>query len=589
MAYIPPHTHTFELPTPTDAEAAQGASTSTLSRPKDVKTYVDAHLGNVDNTSDAEKVVSGPIADAILPLQQTAYVRDKEIYLDNIPGIDPTGVTDSSAALLALQAEHAASGFTFKTTGTSKIKLASDFVINKGQRIEGKFQPQDASGVSGNDYTTFGHAFILADQAEFRLDNGGSMKGLFIRRNGLVFNVSQGDFSTWVGNGIVLGYGNDQSVKDTMVLGFEYCVRTLTDRGLAGPGRCILDQVYADGKNGFRLVGSYDSAFFDRLRCFGFVTQGYAGTPAGGETYDPRKDRRPGTGFELVDRSDGTKIGKIEIFSYMTGFKANSSGWVGSTITTDYGTTPTYTSAGSGSIGVHLIADTDPTGPRATDYDPSQAAVIHSWSSEVGLKISGNAGRIAQVGAMSIVNTYGDAIQIDGGGLIAPNVRIGNCSGVPVKFLSAPNTKSIIKGQANNFGAARTSFNVPAVSLPADGNINLVDVKLNVPGHSAGASYYNNPTALPAIASADPLVLPAYAGNDHEFFRVTGAADIAFVYGLRPGLVTLVFEGTPTLYADDGGFRLPGAAASLVVAAGSNLTMIWNKTANRWHVLSYTA
>jgi hypothetical protein len=605
MAYIPPHTHTFVIPTPTDPEAIAGTSTTTLSRPKDVKTYVDTRFSNVDNTSDAQKAAGGPIGDALalkvttstaldpgqpigdalLPLQQTAYVRDKEIYLDNIPGIDPTGVDDSAAVLLTLQAEHAASGFTFKTNGISKIKLSSDFVINKGQRIDGKFHPQDASGIAGNDYTTFGHTFILADGAEFRLDNGGSMQGLFVYREGLVFNVDQGDFSSWVGNGVVLGYGNDQSVRDCQILGFDYGVRTLTDRGLAGPGRCILEKVYVDAKNGFRLVGSYDSAFFDKLRCFGFVTQGYAGTPAPGEGYDPRKDRRPGTGFEMVDRSDGSKIGAIEVFGYKTGFKANTAGWAGSVLTTDYGTTPTYTSAGTGSIGVHLIADTDPTGPRATDYDPSQAAVIHTWSSEVGLKIVGNPGRVAQIGAMSIVNTYGDAIQIDGGGLIAPNTRIANCSGAPVRFMKAPDTKTIINGRANNFGAARNSSAVPVVKVPDSANMNLIDVNLDN-DQSAGAAYFDNFPSPQTVASADPLILPPFRGKGSESFTVTGSVSIAYMYGLRPGKVRLTFANGLTLFtgAGPGALQLPNGATELAVQAGESLSAEYNGDTDRWFV-----
>ncbi|WP_112602762.1 hypothetical protein ACK83U_12405 [Rhizobium sp. WW22] len=520
---------------------------------------------------------------------QYAYVYDKDILLQNIPNIDLSGATDSSTALLALQNAHASTGFKFRVPRDGKIRLDQSFVVNQGQILRGDLTPNDASGIAGYDYSMLPYAFVLGSGAQFRLDNGGIIENLLIYRRGLVFNADQGNFSSWTGNGIVLGYGNDQNVRNTMVLGFQYGVRSLNDRGLNGSGRVVLDKVYVDCVNGFYLNGSYDTAYFDRLKAFGFVTQGYAGTPAPGEGYDPRKDRRPGVGFQMLDRSDGTTLASLHVFGYKTGFRANTASWLAANVSIDYPTTPTYTSAGLGVLGVELLADTDPTGPRFTDYDPSQIANLQIWSVENGLKITGSAGRITQIGTLAIVNPYGDGIQINGGGLICQNVRMANVSGAPVRFLKAPDTRSLIRGYASNFGAGRNSSGVPVVKVPANSNVNLVDVRLDS-DQSVGASYFDNHPKAQQVASADPLLLPAYRGGDVEEYLVTGTTGFSGMYGLRPARILLRFQSALTIFAGPftGGFRLPGAATSLSVAAGASILFEYDGDLDRWRAVAYS-
>lgn len=518
------------------------------------------------------------------------------ILLSGIQGIDETGVLDSSTKINQILSENTTNGCTLVIPRDAKIKLSSDVVLVAKQSIIGYFNPHDASGLTGTDgngnptffdYKKLSSQLILSNNASIRLDNGSKLSSVFVWRAGLLFSVDQGDFSSWTGNGVVLGYGNDQVVQDCLIVGFEYPLTTITTRGLNGPGRVILNRIYIDGKNGIRLCGSYDTAFIDRIKIFGFVTQAYAGTPAEGETYDPRKDRRPGIGFELVDRCDGTKIGAIEVFGYSIGFKANAASWCVSNLSVDYPTTPTYNTGSSGTIGVLLTKDVDPTVPRNIDYDPSQIGILQIWSTEIGLKLIGNAGRMAQIGAGTIVNTYGDAIQIDGGGLIAPNMRFALNSGAPVNFISQPNTKSIIKGRANQFGAGRNSNNVPVIKIPAESNINLVDIKLDN-DQSIGASYFNNYPTLPAISSADPLMLPSYCGNETEYFLVTGSNGFSGIYGLRPGTVNLHFESSISIFAGNfsGGIRLPNNAANISISAGTSISFEYNGSLDRWNTVS---
>ena len=514
-------------------------------------------------------------------------VSDNTILLHAIPGIDETGVTDSSTKINQILFANATRGCTLIIPRDAKIKISSDIVINVRQSIVGHFNPNDATGIPSIDYTKQASQIILSNGATIRLDNSGRIERVFVYRNGLVFNTDQGDFSSWTGNGIVLGYGNDQTVQDCMVLGFDYCITSLPTRGINGEGRVILNRVYVDGRNGIRLVGSYDSAYIDRIKAFGFVTQGYAGNPAVGEFYDPRKDRRPGIGFQLVDRSDGTKIGAIEVFGYTIGFKANTASWTAMSITADYPTTATYNSGNSGVTGVLLTKDIDPTGPRNIDYDPCQIGILQIWSTDIGLKLIGDINRTAQIGTGSIINTYGDGIQIDGGGLIAPNMRFALISGAPVKFLSAPNTKTIINGRATDFGAGRNSNNVPVVKTIVNSDANLIDVKIDS-NQSLGALYFDNYPSFTSVSSADPLILPIYHGGNIESFTVTGTTGFSGMYGLRPGMVRLYFQSSLTIFAGafSGGFHLPGGVASLVVAANSVITFEYNGAADRWYVIS---
>lgn len=573
------------------AAAASAAAANTSATQASTAAAAAVTLVGIANTALQPEDIGIASDDKVAPKQAAYnYVLNKEIILGNIPGFDPTGVADSYTALAALQAEHAATGFQFKVPRNAKLKLGSNFVLTHGQSLVADRPPADASGVIGNDYNVFGNTIKLANNAHIRLDNGGRVQDLLIYRDGLRFNEDQGNFSEWTGWGVVLGYGNDQVVENCMVLGFDTCVTTLTQRGNNGPGRCILKRVYVDGKNGFKIVGSYDNAFFDILRAFCFVTQAYVGNPAGAEGYDPRKDRRPGVGLQLLDRADGTSLGRSQMFSYAIGYDINCGGWDAGVMMADYGTTTTYNSGGSGTIGILLRADTVPVELRTTDYSPCNIGYAHAWSSEVPIKIVGNAGRVAQMGTISVTNAYGDAIQIDGGGLQCNNVNMGLISGAPVRFLKAPDTKTTLKGKVAQFGAARNSNNVPAVKMPAGSNINLVDVNFDT-DQTIGAAYYDNGPVPPTVVSADPITLPAYHGGDTEEFTVTGTAGIAYMFGLRPGKVVLNFQSSLTLFnngAGAGGFRLPGNT-NLVVAAGSTATFKYNYSTSKWTCLSYVA
>lgn len=560
------------LNAPNLATAAQGALADSALQPSDIGTTA----GTVAAGDDARIVRS-----------DIAYTYDKEIFLQNIPGFDPTGATDSSTALLALQTAHASTGFHFRVPRGAKFRLDSDLVLNYGQKLSGEFIPNDATGV-GYDYASLGYSIRLHGGAEIRLDNASALEGLLIYRNGLTFNVDQGDFSTWAGNGVVLGFGNDQNFKRCMVLGFDTCVRTVNDRGLNGPGRVIMEHIYVDGKNGFLINGSYDNAYFDMLRGFCFVTQAYAGTPAPGEGYDPRKDRRPGVGFKLTDRADGTSLGRLQFIGYKTNYDINVGSFDATVMMSDYFTTPTYT-APSDTIGILLHLDTDTISDPDRDVDafPTGIGYLHAWSSYVPLKIVGRAQRPVQVSEASIINSFSDAIQIDGGGLICPNLTVGLCSGAPVNFLSAPNTKTYIRGQATQFGASRDSNNVPAVKTPAGSNVNLIDVKLES-DQTTGAAYFDNHPSAPSVASADPLLLPSYHGNEIESFTVTGTANIASMYGLRTGVVRLTFQSALTLFAGGfaGGLRLQNNVSDLTVKAGTTAVFSYDKTLDRWIMLS---
>lgn len=527
-----------------------------------------------------------------------ARVYDKEIWLQNISNIDLSGGASSSTAFNALLDANRANGAHFRIPRGAKIKLdIVETVLTAGQKLSGGLNPNDAAAQS-YDYTQLGYSIRLANGAQIRMDNASELDGVLIYRANTAFNVDQGDFSAWTGNGVVIAYGNDQKVTNCMILGFNYCLRTLNERGLAGAGRVILKRVYVDGKNGILMNGSYDNAFFDELRGFGFVTQGYVGFPVPGEGYDPRKDRRPGIGFRITDRADGTSLGRSQFIGYQTNYDINIGGFDATCLMSDYFTTPTYP-APAGTVGILLHRDVDETTEpdRNIDAFPALISIAHAWSSDIPIKIIGRAGRPVQIGIGTVINAGADGIQIDGGGLICQDMTIAAVTGAPVRFLSAPDTKTIIHGTAQNFGPARNSSGVPVVSLKTgaavaitNANSNLIDVKL-ANDQATGSAYFDNHPIFPTVASADPLSLPAYAGGETESFTVTGTAAIAFMYGLRPGNVRLYFSAALSLFngAGPGGLRLPGNVNTIDVAAGSCATCEYDRTSDRWTVMSISA
>lgn len=522
------------------------------------------------------------------------------IALSSFAGFDPTGITSSDGAMaLALAAIPASSGGgTITIGGADKIRLDTTIALQQGQRIIGEFDARYHAGSGyGSAFDQCGSAIRLHGGAEIRIDNGGVLRNVLAYRDGLQFDVAQ-DFNTWTGVGVRLGYGNDQRVEEVMILGFDTCLKNINDRGLNGNGRVILDKVYVDGRNGIKLIGSYDTCFIDRIRAFCFVTQGYAGTPAAGETYDPRKDRRPGVGFQMLDRSDGTMIGRIETFAYQTGIDISTASWIASELFTDYPSTPTYPTP-SGVVGVSLrkSVDTSSGYSRPVDCDPSNIGSLQVWGADRGLTYSGDTGRIGVINAAAFVGLSGDAVTVDGGGLDIGLLEVSSCSGIPVTFASAPNTVTRIRGHAKLFGPQRNSWNAPVVRSPTGSNTHLIDVRLAT-DQAAGSRYFDDSTGFgipkfPSLASANPIMLPPpYGDKGVETFLITGSASLAGIYG-APGArqIRFIFQSALTVYgaAYAGAIRLPSGAASMPVTAGAIMTLDYNGSTDRWNVVSYVA
>jgi len=520
------------------------------------------------------------------------------IELRDVPDCDPTGVLASDAAMAtALAAIPSASGGGIIHIGKQdRIRLDTSIALGQGQQIVGDFLPRYHAGTGyGSAYDQCGSAIRLNNGAEIRLDNGSALKGVLVYRQGLQFDSAQ-DFATWTGVGVRLGYGNDQRVEDAMILGFDTCLRNINDRGLNGNGRVILNRVYVDGKNGFKLIGSYDTCFFDELRAFCFVTQGYAGSPAPGEGYDPRKDRRPGVGFQMLDRSDGTKIGRIETFGYLVGFDANCASWLAQQVTADYPSTPTYLAPAT-AIGVRLRADVDPTsGNRPVDVDPSHIGSIQVWSYGKGIVSIGRPGRMASIGSAALVNLTSDAVTIDGGGVQIDNLDACLCSGFPVAFAKAPDTVTRIRGNATQFGPSRNSWNAAVVKAPAGSIREYVDVQIST-DQSTGCKFYddgagNHVPIYREIPSAVPVQLPPPSGKSVDDYTITGTVSFGAIHGGQGGrIVRLHFKSAVSVTAANAtnGIRLPSGASSLNVPAGAIMTLDYNGAKDRWEVVSYVA
>lgn len=520
------------------------------------------------------------------------------ISLSDFPGFDPTGVTSSDAAMSAAIASipSSAGGGAIVIDSSQKVRLDTSIGLQQGQQIVGEFNCHAHAG-AGYSYAfeESGSAVRLHNGAEIRLDNGAALKNVLVYRGGMEFN-SAPDFNEWTGVGVRLGYGNDQRLEDVMVLGFDTCVANLADRGLNGNGRVVMDRVYVDGKNGFRLVGSYDTSFFDELRAFCFATQGYPGEPAPGEWYDPRKDRRPGVGFQMLDRSDGTKIGRIETFGYLVGFDANCASWLAQQVTADYPSTPTYLAPAT-AIGVRLRADVDPTsGNRPVDVDPSHIGSVQVWSYGKGIVSIGRPGRMASIGSAALVNLTSDAVTIDGGGVQIDNLDACLCSGFPVAFAKAPDTVTRIRGNATQFGPSRNSWNAAVVKAPAGSIREYVDVQIST-DQSTGCKFYddgagNHVPIYREIPSAVPVQLPPPSGKSVDDYTITGTVSFGAIHGGQGGrIVRLHFKSAVRVTAANAtnGIRLPSGASSLNVPAGAIMTLDYNGAKDRWEVVSYVA
>jgi len=149
-------------------------------------------------------------------------------------------------------------------------------------------------------------AIQLIPGSTITLGVGNSLTGLTIFPAGLSGRQNAAAVASWAGTAITVP-GDGCSISDCVIYGFNYGIDATSH------SRLRLTDVLMDCKNGVRQSGSYDISYYTRVHCWPYTSQGAGLVPA--------DNIRPGTGIELFDIGDWTKLTDCFTYGYERGIR----------------------------------------------------------------------------------------------------------------------------------------------------------------------------------------------------------------------------------------------------------------------------
>ena len=208
---------------------------------------------------------------------RTLAARATDVYYARDSGADPTGTTDATAALQSWMNIAAAAGAQRFVIGTDQYLIGSaNLVVPTGLTVQG---PWGRPGrIVGDNYTSAPGSLIVASGYTIQMNQGSTLDGLIVRRQGIILVVTDSDAYTQIANmagtGITVGPGNgsvnahDVTLKDLLVLGFNRAIDS------NGNDRLKVIDVSGDDTNGIRIQQSFDISHVARAHFWPFLTVG---------------------------------------------------------------------------------------------------------------------------------------------------------------------------------------------------------------------------------------------------------------------------------------------------------------------------
>jgi hypothetical protein len=308
-------------------------------------------------------------------------------------GADPTGVGDSSAAILACANYVSTNGGGYcRMLPSSKILINSSITFPAASGLD---CAQGALGNPGVDWTTSPYDKIggirLASTATISYNSMFLWRNCLTYRKGMTFPAV--DASAYAGTAFQAvsngGAGaNDAVFENDLTIGFNLILAAVGDR-------LRINGFYADGNSCITLNHSFDSSSLEHIHCYPYGTVATNGCgPA------TTNCQRSGTGIAVYAESDDTTFGNdVMALGYLTDFYINGTNLHIGKLWSDYAGVPN-----ANAIGVKF-------GPTA---DQTTIGSIMSYASTTGVDVDASTGRI-QIGSMVFQGNAGDCMHLLGG------------------------------------------------------------------------------------------------------------------------------------------------------------------------------
>lgn len=423
-----------------------------------------------------------------------------------------------------------------------KIRINSaDFTIPQGCSLLGPHEtPGEILPGSAADYDGLNGVIEIASTRSIICAQRATISGFVIMRQGLNLPFADASAAT-AGLAAFAGTacktaGPDAKFENLLILGFEYGVYSTGFERL----RCY--NVYGDCLNGIFCETSYDVAYIEQCHFWPYTTVHQSWTTNA-------LLRRSGTAFKLQNVGDWTKVSDCFSYGYFRGFWSENCNEV------------TFVSCGadntsSGGVGDHAgsFGFLATAGSKRAKFISCQTA-----AQQAGYYIDNGAGNTAILSECTAWASVTTGVQVVSGDATITGGELSEGQ----YGMQVANSASIVSIDDVTF---RGQSARPIFASPTTVNL-YVGENNKFPGW---ASHAVEGTAIPTIASADPLAIPP-TGNA---FFVSGNTSFGSFTGMWPGRrITLIFTGTPTVTHSGGGIVLAGSA-NYIVTAGSSLDLI---------------
>ena len=476
---------------------------------------------------------------------QWALDFNGSININQLESALDTG-NDVSAANAALNALSAAGGGKLIIDGNTKVRFTSNIDVLANCSIVGDYEYLDTT--DRDIWTSLGSRISLASGATIGTQNGASIKGLLIYRDGMTFpsaGLTATEVALYAGTAITVKSAAPY-IGYCTVLGFD---KALTTSATNTP-RGRVEFCNADCTNGFEVDLDLGAWTFSYVFCQPILS-------------DSDVDNvRTGIGFNVKNKSDWTTF--VGCFAFQDiGYRITDSNQIsfiscGADHPTDG--TDTYNTG----VGFEIKSDSQ------DNYFIGCQAASHSSGFQIDTD-SGNRNFISGTHLWNMASTgfgyeiLGGDVHISGG-----SIRdFVSASGKGV-FVNDANSKVSLDGGLVIDGVA-TATDTPAFSeFISDRSCkfyNVTNVRTN--------------EALAQVASAGTLTLP----DNDSFIEVTGTTTIGTLVGagrLPNETVTLYFSSALTV--NNGGIELAGSV-NQAFTAGSTLSLAY-RTGNTWSEVS---
>lgn len=402
-------------------------------------------------------------------------------------------------------------------------------------------------------------ALILNTTKTITLNQGASLNKLLITPKGMTF--PQDDASNFAGTAVTIN-GDDASVIDCMILGFNQCISSI------GRSKLRFVNVKMDGNNGIYMQGAGDVCHFEGCHAWNYATF-YPGVPY-------NKIQRSGAAYYIDGCLDWTKLTACYAWAYAYGFRINNNTQSVTLVEcavdgTDYPGAP----YGIGfDVGTNC-ADIEFIGCQSAGQNIgfcfnnsgfwSRMTGCVAWAGGTGNPLGSRAvhGILVNSGNLTAVNCnvrgIDNGISIANAASLIDVDYISMTNSVPVPFNISVSTANVRIGKNCNFAL------FPSTSA-------LIAVGTNL--------------LVKSVASADPLSLP-WSGDT---FDITGTTSFGTLNGGFAGrIVTLIFRASLSVYDGSGTYQSirTSGHATFNAVAGSTLTLKHNGV--QWYEIGRSA